>query len=221
LAAALEDEQFSIRFEAARGMAQLQHPAGLEVLVQALEDAELRFRALGALALLNDSRAVPAIRRVFDRWLLPPFERTQAAGALARLGDEAGATHLLARTRKRWSPDRALAVELAGEVHAPGALERLSEIVVDSKDTCRGAAARGLGRLGDPKALAVLEPLVDAPGLDDDFRLDIAEGLCLLGGEQARVRAASARAHLVSTAAKLELDELLETFLPESRDETG
>jgi HEAT repeat protein len=213
LARALEDPIFEVRFEAARGMAALKHPAGLEVLFQALDEDLLRFRALGALAELGDVRALPAVQRLFRRWLLPAFDRTQAAGVLAKLGDSEGAGWLLKRTvRRRWNwahQDRALAVELCGEVNAPGALERLRAIVSDPKDDCRGAAARGLGRLGDPKALPWLLALLDEPGVHEDYRLDAAEGLWLLGVPEGRDRV---RAVLpaFSQEARAELSELIQ-----------
>src|SRR6185369_9820779 len=39
LAAALQDEDFGVRFEAARGMAALRHSAGLDVLLEALNES--------------------------------------------------------------------------------------------------------------------------------------------------------------------------------------
>ena len=212
LAQALEDPIFEIRFEAARGMAALKHPAGLDVLVEALDEELLRFRALGALAELGDARALPAVQRLFRRWLLPGFERTQAAGVLAKLGDAGAATWLLERARRRWwnwAQDRALAVELCGEVKVPGAIERLHTIVSDKKDDCRGAAARGLGRLGNPKALSWLLALLDEPGVEEDYRLDAAEGLWLLGVPEGRDRVLAVMPAF-SQEARAELSELIQ-----------
>ena len=86
-------------------------------------------------------------------------------------------------------------MELCGEVKAPGALERLRAILEDPKDVCRGAAARGLGRLGDPQALPWLLSLLEDTGAHEDFRLDAAEGMWRLGVPEgrARVRAAVPR----------------------------
>lgn len=218
LVAMLEDPAFEVRFEAARGVASLGHPAGLDVLLQALELAALRFRALGAVGELGEAgaqRALPAVQRLFGKWLLPDFERTQAAGVLARLGDPRGAEHLLARTRKRWSPDRALAAELLGEVRAPGALERLTQMVQDPQDASRGAAARGLGRLGDARALPTLAALLADAQTPEDFRHDAAEGLCLLGLPEARALVERA---LPGFSAEVQAE--LQLALEEAQEET-
>ncbi|WP_224245057.1 HEAT repeat domain-containing protein [Hyalangium gracile] len=210
LARMLEDPIPEIRFEAARGMAALKHSSGLDILVEALDTDILRFRALGALAELGDARALPAVKRLFGRWLLPAFERTQAAGVLARLGDAEGAEYLLKRTQKKWSADRALAVELCGEVKATGALERLHAILRDPKDPCRGAAARGLGRLGDPKALPWLLALLEDTAAPEDCRLDAADGLWRLGLPEGQARVKAAAPTFASPEAREELAELLQ-----------
>ncbi|MBJ6766108.1 HEAT repeat domain-containing protein, partial [Myxococcaceae bacterium JPH2] len=211
LAGMLEDDLPQVRFEAARGIAALKHPAGLDVLLAALDEEALRFRALGALAELEDARALPAVKRLFGKWLLPAFDKTQAAGVLAKLGDPEGATWLLERTRRgRWTADRALAVELCGELRVPGALERLKAILDDGKDAARGAAARGLGRLGDAQALPWLLVLLEDRGATEDLRLDAADGVWRLGGSEGRERIRAAMSTFTSAEARLELTDLLE-----------
>ncbi len=210
LAVALEDGSFNVRFEAARGMAALHHPAGLDVLVEALDHALLRFRAIGALAELGDPRALPAIQRVHGKWLIPYFDRAQAAGAMAKLGDKTGAEWLMQRSHKKRAFDRPLVVELLGEVKADGAYARLTEILLDRKDHARGAAARALGRLGDPRAMALLAQVLnesDAPG---DLVLDASEGLCLLGGEEARAHVQKALDSAQDAELRAELQSILE-----------
>lgn len=223
LAAALQDDVFEVRFEAARGMATLKHAAGFDVLVQALESVRLRYRALGALAELGDARALAPVRATFKKWFLSGFERTQAAGALVRLGDPEGASYLLKRTRSRWANDRAQAIEMCGEVRVPGSLERLSEIARTPKDVTRGAAARGLGRLGDPAAAPLLWELIRETGNDDELRLDAADGLMRMQWQDPAVRDAlrelvpSLRTH----EAREELKEMLAQVETDNETEGG
>ena len=212
LAAALQDATFTVRFEAARGLAALGHSAGLEVLIEALEFPDLRFRALGGLAQLGNPAAVPAIRKIFRRWLLPGFDRTQAAGALAKLGDDDGATYLLKRTYSRRGMDRPFAIELCGDIKAAGAFERLMEILRDTKDPARGAAARGLGRLGNPEAFPALVELLESKSSPEDLRLDAAEGLCLLRTPAARRKVEQAFAASAELSTRRALEELLEAY---------
>jgi HEAT repeat protein len=130
LAVALEDDIFPVRFEAARGMVALQHSAGLETLLTALEDPDLRFRAAAALAQLGNKDALPRLKKAFHGWFLPAFDKTQLAGALAVLGDERRCPSTSSSALgKGWSMDRAMAIELLGEVKAPGAKERLLTIL--------------------------------------------------------------------------------------------
>ncbi|MCY1034549.1 HEAT repeat domain-containing protein [Corallococcus sp. BB11-1] len=208
LAGMLEDPTPEVRFEAARGIAALKHPAGLEILVAALDVDSLRFRALGALAELEDVRALPAVKKLFGKWLLPAFDKTQAAGVLMKLGAPEGADWLMQRTRKKWSADRALAVELCGELKVPGALERLKDILQDVKDPCRGAAARGLGRLGDARALPWLLSVLEDRAAPEDDRLDAADGVWRLGVAEGQERVRASVATFASEEARLELEEL-------------
>jgi HEAT repeat protein len=206
LAAALGDDSFNVQFYAARGMAILRHKAGFEVLVQALGDPELRFAALGALAMLGDREALPHVRQVFDKWFLPVYDRTQAAAALAALGDEAGAKHLLARAGKR-ALDCPMALQLLGEVKAAGAYERLTEVFTDRGHPFRGPAALGLGLLKDPRAAPLLRPVLAEPGASNELRFDVACALAVLGD---RASCEAALETFASPEERAELTSLLE-----------
>jgi len=210
LAMALEDAAFLVRFEAARGLAAIHHPAGLDVLAEGLDNPTLRFRAIGALAELGDGRALAPLQRLFARWLLNSFERTQAAGALALFGDADGQKHLLARLKRRGALDRPLAAELCGEAHVKEAEEELLAILSDAGDNARGAAARALGRLGSPRAAPVLDALVRDAGLSEEMRLDAAEGLVFLLGKRAREALLAAASSMPSGEGREELRLLLE-----------
>ncbi|MGO9832530.1 MAG: HEAT repeat domain-containing protein [Myxococcaceae bacterium] len=210
LALALQDTAFLVRFEAARGLAAIRHPAGLDVLAEGLDTPSLRFRAIGALAELGDSRALVPLRRLFGRWLLNAFERTQAAGALALFGDTEGRAYLLSRLSRRRALDRPLAAELCGEAAVQAAEETLLAMLSDASDSARGAAARALGRLGSARAGPVLERLLQDVSVAEETRLDVAEGLVFLRGPQARGPLAAALASVPSAEGREELRALVE-----------
>lgn len=212
LAAALEDEVFSVRFEAARGMVALKHSAGLETLLSALEDPDLRFRSAAALAQLGNKDALPQLKKAFHGWFLPAFDKTQLAGALAALGDAEGVEHLFKRASKGWSMDRAMAIELLGEVKAAGAGARLLEILRSQSDACRGAAARGLGRLADASMFPALESVLDEPSLADDVKLDVAEGLLRIDPSRGKARVSNLS--LSDAEARSELEQMVKELAP-------
>ncbi|HLT32014.1 MAG TPA: HEAT repeat domain-containing protein [Myxococcaceae bacterium] len=217
LARALQDEAYEVRFEAARGMASLKHPAGLDLLVEALNDSEWRFRALGALGELADPRCVPAVRRTFRRWFLNVFERARAATVLALVGEADGANYLVKRLRKRWSFDRAIVAEMVGEARIESARELLLTMLHDPKEPARGAAARGLGRMGGEGAYEVLTTMLERPGLEEDERMDVLEGLCLLRTGQAHRKVEEQLAKMEWSEDKAELQAWLEACARDMR----
>jgi HEAT repeat protein len=95
-------------------------------------------------------------------------------------------------------------------VKAPGALERLHAIIDSPKDPCRGAAARGLGLLGDPKALPWLLKLLEDTSAPEDFRLDAADGVWRLGLPEGQARVRAAISTFTSPEAREELAELVQ-----------
>jgi HEAT repeat protein len=215
LAKALDDSDFAVRFEAALGMTMLGHGAGYDVLVAALSREPYRFDALAALFRLGDERALPSVRKLLHRFFLPPFERTQAAGTLARLGDPEGRTYLLERIEARRAMDRGLAIELCGEVGIHEARPCLFRTLADRKDQFRGAAARALGALKCPDALQVLETVLGDEGDDPDVRMDAVDGLLRLESPEARAALrASADSAIdadVRTAAAEALEQMRES----------
>jgi HEAT repeat protein len=106
--------------------------------------------------------------------------------------------------------DRAFAIELCGELKLLGAFDRLERILSNPKDPCRGAAARGLGRLGERKAIAPLWSLLEDVGEPDEIRLDAAEALCLLGATEGRIE--QALRTLKSSEALGQARELLQDY---------
>ena len=211
-AAAMQDPAFTVRFEGARGMAALHHPAGVDVLIEALRKDAFRFRALSALAELGDRSAIEPIRRIHTRFLMNPWERTQAAGALVRLGETSAGGWLMERVQRKRGSDRPMAVELIGELKLPGAKERLLQILGDPKDGSRGAAARALGRLGDPSVIDALAAVLGSTEAPEFLRLDAAEGLLLLQTPEARAKVEPYAALNPDSAFAHEVRSLLEDY---------
>lgn len=204
LAAALQDKAPGVRFEAARGIAELQHAAGIDVLIAALDDGEFRYRAAGALARLGDTAAIEPLKKTLNGWFVPQFDKTRIAGALAVLGDPEGVAHLEKRIEKKSALDRPMAVELLGELDSAAAKQKLVAIVNTPDDTARGTAARALGHHGGADVVALLTPLLST-GDNDDFKLDVAEGLLRAGArdvvEKLTLADADAQEELVSRLA--------------------
>lgn len=103
-----------------------------------------------------------------------------------------------------------MAIELLGEVKAPGAKERLLTILKTPEDDCRGAAARGLGRLGDQNLLDELASVLAEQLTADDVKLDVAEGMLRLDVAKARERLTSLA--LADDDSKAELATMLKEF---------
>ncbi len=181
LKAALADADAQARFEAAVGLAALRDGGGVEILLQAVEDPVRRFAALGALAQLGEPRAREVAERVLGRFFMSDFERTQAAGVLARLGVEAGREHLLGRLKRRRADDRGLAMELCGEHRVLAAIPILREALHDRRDPWRGTAARSLGMLGEDPSGDTLARLAEDSTEEFEVRCDAMEGLMFLG----------------------------------------
>ena len=83
-------------------------------------------------------------------------------------------------------------------------LERFAQ---DEKDSFRGAAIRGLGRLGDDAAEPVLLRLLEDARNDDELQLDCAEALLRLKSRLGREKLSGLK--LKSAAAQAELSDLL------------
>jgi HEAT repeat protein len=155
----VEDDDPVVAFRAATALAFRGDPAGLAALAWGLEKPDLCFMALDALTELAAPASLELVRRFFQRAFLHPLERLQAAAALHRLGDAEGSAHLARCLESRRPDERGFAFELWGRLRLPGALERLMQVLIEPSHPHQLDAARGLGQLGDPRALALLERL--------------------------------------------------------------
>jgi len=95
LRAVIDDAEIDLdtRFAAAIGLTAARDPAAAPLLLKALAKAELRDRALEALAALGPlcpDDVIPTIRVLVRSWLKPRVTRVRAAYALARLNPREG-----------------------------------------------------------------------------------------------------------------------------------
>lgn len=183
--AVLRSSEEPMRFQAACVLAELRDSAALPELTAALREGFRRQEALSALLTLGDAAALPAVSALFEEEGAGEFDRTLAAAALARLGDPRGGEHLAARIAAG-DDDAPVAAEMAGRVGAQDAVPALWETALDPRAPARGAALRALGRLRAPGAEEKLLALASDAEVDDDLRLDAAEGLAEVGSAAAR-----------------------------------
>ncbi|NMB76121.1 MAG: HEAT repeat domain-containing protein [Myxococcales bacterium] len=155
--ALLSDPDPISAFRAAVALSVLGDDAGVEVLVWALDKRDLCFEALRGLTRLAAPAALEPVQRFFARRWLHPLERLQAAAALHVMGDASGTAHLERCQTSTRAEERGFALELAGALRLPGALELLRGVLEDERDIHRLDAARGLSLLGDARAIPVLE----------------------------------------------------------------
>jgi HEAT repeat protein len=128
------------------------------------------------------------------------------------LPDPEGDEFLAARLR---DPSEEVRMEAAGQLADRGKPSLRAALAVALEDAAfmvRFEAARGLGRLGDLAALPALAAVLEELEAPDDLKLDAAEGLCRLGGAEARAKVEAALQRAVSEEAREELALMLEEF---------
>jgi len=118
-----------VRLAAALAIGRLGHPAGADVLLDALTSDETFLDAADVLGRLGDKRAIEPLRARLRRWLGHPVFKVAAAAGLHRLGVPEGRAFLLSvLAGRRWEV-KGFAAELCAElgiVEAREHLERLS-----------------------------------------------------------------------------------------------
>lgn len=181
----VQDSAFAVRLEAALSLADLGDAAGIDALIQGLTESTLRFEVLQALQALGDARAREPVRRFFKRFFTPGFERTAAAGVLAKLGEGEGRDFLVAKIAKGKGDELGLAIEVAGDLKLDAAREGLWRIARQPGQPFRGAALRALGMLGDGSALEPASRALLDEAEDAEVRMDAAESLMHLATPRA------------------------------------
>lgn len=151
-AAALQHRNWQRRLQAAERLGYLGDGVSVPALLDALQDPVLavRFAAARSLASLDEARAIPQIVLAFDM----PGEMNQrrVAEMLHAFGQPAvePLLQVLANVHGTYS-DNAIdvAARVLGMLHAPEAVEPLTELLERSDFRVRLNAVRALGQIGD------------------------------------------------------------------------
>lgn len=178
IALRLEDEVPMVQFEAAIALAEAHDRRATELLLISARYRPFRLDAIRALGTLGDPAAIPELRVLMNRWLMPWADRLQAAAALCALGDPAGADYLRTKLRSRKKAERAAAIHFIGESRHPDAIGLLTGILASPRDPMRDVAVRALGFVAEPGARGALESARHQA--DDELRQEIDESLARL-----------------------------------------
>lgn len=158
VAAALQDPDRAVRAAAAEGLGRL-GARGAPPLVRAAtaslpSEGAWRVELARALGETGSAEAVPALRL-----LLEGASAAAAAGAVARLGGQAGTEVLLRHLEQPDAPARAEAIEALAQLAARESAPAVAAHLTDDRPDVRAGAARALGKLRHEAASARLEAL--------------------------------------------------------------
>jgi HEAT repeat protein len=156
LIAALRDQNWYVRQDAAKALGQIGGARAVEPLIAALrdQDRDIHEAAAEALGQIGDARAVdPLIAALRDQ---NGYVREAAAEALGQIGDARTVDPLIAALRDQNGYILAAARAL-GQIGDARAVEPLIATLQDQNEDVRLVAAGALGQIGDAHAV---EPLI-------------------------------------------------------------
>ena len=150
---------------------------GLVESFASASDVRVHGRALEILAAMGDRGAMAKLNS-----MAASGGTTRSDAALARLGDAAAVTRLAARVKNGGGRDVSDAIDALGE----GGVKTAATIIAGALDPSRPlptkmAAARALGRLGDPSLVPQLKQALTDP--DPPVRVMAAAALARLGDD--------------------------------------
>jgi HEAT repeat protein len=150
---ALEDENDSVRWNAAQALGNLHSPEAISGLLTALEDENVIVRksAASALGNLHSPEAISGLLQALkDK---DSFVRWSAAEALGNVGMPEAMPELLQALKDEDSWVRGSAVEALGKLGLPEAIPGLLTALADEDYYVRGSAVEALGKIGSPQAI--------------------------------------------------------------------
>ncbi|PTL85792.1 HEAT repeat domain-containing protein [Vitiosangium sp. GDMCC 1.1324] len=170
---AAKDLASIVRGEAAAALGKSQDPRVVDLLGELLEDSDVDVQGKAAMALaqVKNDKAKAYLTLQYGRRgrqtrqvIVQALKQANVPGAMAEVvAAESKAIwerNLLALTEGSL-PERVGAAEELGKSGRPEAFNRLMPLVRDSQVILAAAAVRGLGDLGDKRAVAAILPLLD------------------------------------------------------------
>jgi HEAT repeat protein len=142
-------------------------------------DSEARAAAIGV---LGDAQYLPAVPYLTEILISDPGLRFMVATALGKIGDATPLPELLITLRDDDMWVRAAVTSALIKIGRP-AVAGLIEAMGDGNKAVRRAAAKALGKIGDPQAVGKL--LVGLLDIDNDVRRFSAEALGRIGSPNA------------------------------------
>jgi HEAT repeat protein len=176
---ALQDEDSSVRYSAARALGRLGDASAVPALLQTLQDEQwiVRYFTAQTLGQLGDASAVPALIQVMQDE--QSNARFFAAQTLGQLGDASAVPALIQTLQDEEMLVRNNAAEALGRLGDARAVPALLQALKDEDSSVRTSAAGALGRLGDARAVpALLKALQDE---QSNVRYSAARALGRLG----------------------------------------
>lgn len=163
------------RAAAASMLGATQHPAAVPELARTLTDPAGEVYSAGVTALIRVGHPTVVPRLLAALGDSRSDRRALAASALGALAGRLGTMNLAPLAATRGEP------VLLGRTRDPRVMGSLSRILQspDASSDDRAAAARGLGALGDPRAVPVLRALLEEPTVE--LRAAAIQGLGQLG----------------------------------------
>ena len=170
------DEMKSIRAAAALSLGALKDERASAALLAALSDenAEIRWRAIGALGNLKDAKAISRLSEIVEDPLEPDDVRNAAAAALGNIGNKAAEAVLIRALDIRVGNISKNAIIALGKLESEAAIPKLIAILEDkgipldastaalANASARTKAAIALGQIGGTRAAdAVARRLAD------------------------------------------------------------
>ena len=160
LIAALQDQNACVRAAAVEALGAIQAPGRLQALIAALKDHDPKVRkcAAGGAGSIGGAAAVePLIQMLKDE---DRTVREIVARALGAHKDPRAVDALIAALKDPYANVQINAAEALGQIKSPEAVPPLLGLLANDEEAVRGAAAKGLGDLGDARALKALVAMV-------------------------------------------------------------